>query len=103
MTFDYLYEMCRRDALSKGSAFGQVWHEADVDGYHLYIADTSFGDGPVFRISGPEMTHGWQCPQNEWVPFTRGTTEADASRALEIAARATWKYRLEKLDPLSRG
>lgn len=99
MTFDYLYEMLRRHAKSKGSINGQVWHEADIDGYHLYMADTSFGDGPIFSITGPETRHSWQCPQDAWVPNTRDTTNADAEFALALAARAQWIYRLHKLEP----
>jgi len=104
MTFDYLYEMLRRHAKSKGSVNGQVWHEADIDGYHLYMSDTSFGDGPIFRINGSGKHNGWQRshPDAGWEPYTRDTSEADAEFALELASRAVWEYRLEKLDPLAQ-
>ena len=95
MTLDGLYERLRADARAKGSVFGQVWHEADIDGHHLYMADTSFGDGPVFYFDH----HGWQSPAGEWLVLTKETSDDHLREALAWAAQAEWRYRLEVLDP----
>lgn len=93
-SLDTLYERLRQDAKEHGSAHGQVWHEADIDGHHLYMADTSFGDGPVFRFD----TYGWQSPGGDWLPYTRGSDEAALAEALKWAAKAEWTYRLVLLQ-----
>ena len=90
-----LYQRLKEDARSRGSASGQVWHEADVNGHHLYLADTSFGDGPVFRFN----QHGWQSPMDKWLPLTQGATDDALGEALACAERAEWVYRLQLLDP----
>ena len=86
-----LYERLSQQAMrERGSA--QVWHEADIDGHHLYMADTSFGDGPIFRCDG----HAWQIAYND-AATTRDTTEQDLAEALALAERAVWRSRFETL------
>lgn len=92
-----LYDALRLDAKRLGSVNGQVWHEADIDGHHLYMADTSFGDGPIFRLD----RHAWEYPRGVWVPLTLDTTDEDLMLALDLAGRADWQYRLTLLDPPS--
>lgn len=96
MTIDDLYEKLRADARAKGSTNGQVWHEADIDGHHLYMADTSFGDGPIFRFDN----HAWLTapPDGKWEAITQVTTPEDQVVALDLAERATWTYRLHTLE-----
>lgn len=96
MTLEQLYEQLQDDAKAKGVVNGQVWHEADIEGHHLYMADTSFGDGPIFR-----------CDQHSWAVFspddtgpyaiTINTKPRDLRKALELAERASWAYRLTQL------
>lgn len=94
MTPDDLYARLQQDAKDRGHAYGQVWHEADIDGHHLYMADTSFGDGPIFRYD----LHTWETDQQDgWVPVTRGTDHHDLETALGFAAKAAWTYRLATL------
>ena len=74
-----------------------VWHEADVDGHHLYMTDTSFGDGPIFRYD----KHSWQVfgfdEQETPLTITRDTSDDDLKEALEVARRATWRSRFGSL------
>lgn len=84
-----IYQRLRKD--------GQVWHEAEIDGYYLYMADTSFGNGPIFRIIGLERAACWQNEQG-WAPIFQGTTVEDAEIAVALGERAEWVSRLEKLD-----
>lgn len=102
MTLDELEKQLRADAWKRGVVNGQIWHEADIDGFHLYMSDTSFGDGPVFSIQAGGMVRAFQCPEEEWVPLSVGTTVDDLDWIMPIAARADWQYRLNKLDPTTR-
>lgn len=70
----------------------QVWHEADIDGHHLYMADTSFGDGPVFRFDD----HAWQIQYGD-APITKDTAPEDLAEAIEYGMRATWVSRFDRL------
>jgi len=98
LTLDELYDKLKEDAKSKGSLYGQVWHEADIDGYHLYMADTSFGNGPIFSIVGNNRYVAYERPEGEWVMYTLPTVLNDLEWIMPIAERAEWKYRLEKLQ-----
>jgi hypothetical protein len=91
MSFDpvrALYERLR------GPAGRQVWHEADVDGYHFYFADTSFGDGPIFSVVGHGHYHGFECPMGEFLPMTKDTTLADLDWIIPLTERAEWVDKL---------
>lgn len=91
MTTDELYERLSKQAFEeRGSP--TVWHEADIEGHHLYMADTSFGDGPIFRCDG----HLWQIAYDN-APITRDTTPGHLAEALALAERATWVSRFDKL------
>jgi hypothetical protein len=96
-----IYELeakLRQDAKDRGAANGQLWHEADIDGYHLYISDSSFGDGPYFSIRGNGVGHSFENPMGEWVPTTLQTTMDDLDWIMDLAKLADWTYRLEKLQ-----
>lgn len=82
----------RNEAQAK-RGYAQLWHEADIDGHHLYVADTSFGDGPNFRFD----QHAWE-PMYDWAATYKETTDEHLAQALDFAERATWVNRLEKLD-----
>lgn len=70
---------------------GQVWHEADVDGYHLYMADTSFGDGPVFRVTGHGHYATFQWGMNGgFVPADTRTSEDDRVWIAPLLEKAEW-------------
>jgi hypothetical protein len=73
-------------------ASDQVWHEADIEGHHLYMADTSFGDGPIFRFD----QYMWGVIRAE--PHTIYTSADHLERALEFAERAEWVSRFIHLD-----
>lgn len=89
MTTDELYARLRAQAVQeRGSS--QVWHEADIDGHHLYMADTSFGDGPTFRYDN----HRWQIAYGD-TPITRDTAPQHLEEALALAERAEWHSRFE--------
>lgn len=93
MTTRELYKRLREQAVAeRGSS--QVWHEADIEGHHLYMGDTSFGDGPLFSYDG----HGWQIAYGD-VPITRGTTPEHLAEALSFAERAEWRSRFESMLP----
>jgi len=77
-----------------GPSHRQVWHEADVGGYHLYIADTSFGDGPVFSVSGPGRRASFQCPAGEWLPVNKDTSAADYAWITPLIESADWTDKL---------
>lgn len=96
-----IYQTLRQDAVSRGHQNGQVWHEADIDGYHLYMADTSFGNGPIFRVIGLDRAACWQNEQG-WAPVYAGTTVADAQIAVFLGKRAEWVYRMDTLTPVVR-
>lgn len=110
MTFSELYRKLQEQATAE-RGHAQVWHEADIDGYHLYMGDTSFGYGPQFSIVGPGRMHMWGCETGPWeliaVRRDQGDppvdAEAEARFALELAARAEWRSRFESLDPDSIG
>lgn len=92
MTTNELYERLSQQALrERGSS--QVWHEADIDGHHLYMADTSFGDGPIFSCDG----HGWQIAYDD-TPITIDTTPELLTEALVLAERAEWHSRFDNLE-----
>lgn len=103
MTIYELENKLRQDAKDNGSAGGQLWHEADIDGYHLYISDSSFGDGPYFSIQGNGVRHGFEKPMGEWLPVLHGgfkpqTTMADLDWIMPLAEKANWTYRLKKVQ-----
>jgi hypothetical protein len=77
----------------------QVWHEADVDGYHLYFADTSFGYGPVFSLTGRGHQHRFGCEGGPFEPLTKDTTLADLDWIIPLTERAEW---VDKLAEASR-
>lgn len=92
MTTNELYERLSAQAQQeRGSP--SVWHEADIDGHHLYMADTSFGDGPIFRCD----KRAWQIAFDD-SPITVDTTEQDLHDALALAERATWVSRFDQLE-----
>lgn len=92
MTTQELYERLREQAMRERGS-GQVWHEADIDGHHLYMADSSFGDGPLFRYD----LHAWQIAYND-APITVDTTPEHLAEALALAERATWVSRFDSLE-----
>lgn len=86
-----LYERLQEQAeRERGSS--QVWHFAEIDGHTLYMADTSFGDGPIFRCN----KKAWYVVNEEMI--TRNTTEEDLTEALALAERATWVSRFDQLE-----
>lgn len=92
MTTNELYEKLKAQAMEeRGSS--QVWHHAEIDGHMLYMADTSFGDGPTFRMD----RKAWQISYDD-APIYRDTTEEDLLKALELAERATWVSRFEQIE-----
>ena len=88
-----LEELCERLRAQAQQERGDttVWHEADIDGHHLYMADTSFGDGPIFRCD----LKAWQVAYN--APITTNTTEQDLEEALALAERAIWHSRFDSM------
>ena len=86
-----LYERLQ-DQAERERGSRQVWHTAEIDGHSLYLSDTSFGDGPIFRCN----KHGWYVDRES--PITRGTTEDDLKEALALAERATWVSRFDQLE-----
>lgn len=91
MTTHDLYRRLQQQAhAERGST--QVWHEAYVDGHHLYMADTSFGDGPIFRCD----MKAWQIAYDD-AAITVDTTRKDLADALQFAERAEWRSRFESL------
>lgn len=91
MTTNELYERLSQQAMrERGHA--QVWHQADMDGHHLYMADTSFGEGPIFRCD----LHAWQIAYGD-APITVDTTIDDLAYALALAERAEWHSRFDAL------
>lgn len=98
MTIYELENKLRQDAKDNGSANGQLWHEADIDGYNMYIADSSFGNGPIFRIGRGINYWGFEKPYDEWVPVIEGTALEDLDWIMPLAEKAIWKSRLNTLQ-----
>lgn len=78
----------------KGPENRQVWHTASVDGFELYLADTSFGDGPIFRASGNGHHASFGAPYGRFVPMSTDTTEADLDWIRPLLERAEWNDKL---------
>lgn len=72
----------------------QLWHEANIEGHHLYVVDSSFGDGPFFRCD----LKAWEV-MYDWAPAYVGQTEEDLAFALDLAERAEWVSRFQNLNP----
>lgn len=110
MTFEGLYRKLQAQATEE-RGHPQVFHEADIDGYHLYVADTSFGYGPQFSCVGPDHKSMWGCETGVWERLTVRRSpgdpvtidEEDARFALDLAERAEWRSRFEALDSDSDG
>jgi hypothetical protein len=82
---------------------GVLWHEATIAGYSFYFADTSFGNGPIFRIIGDKFMHAFEWgPGGDWRPLTINTTTADLDWILPLAETAEWKCRGEVLTRAGR-
>lgn len=96
-TMELYHRLGEQAKQERGSA--DVWHEADIDGHHLYMADTSFGDGPIFRFDN----HAWQIAYGD-APVTRDTGPEDLANAIKYGMRATWVSRFNDLNelPLSK-
>jgi hypothetical protein len=64
---------------------GEVRHEAEYKGYHLYITDT------VFATAGRGQEHGFEASGGEWLPFTPDTSPRDLEWILTLVNAAEWR------------
>lgn len=86
-----------REQYEKLSADGQVCHEADVEGYHLYFHDTSFGDGPILAITGHGRDIRWRTDQYGRF-FPSGMLLSEVQWVVDLFAKAEWTNLLHERE-----
>jgi hypothetical protein len=95
-TIEELYQYLVEDSKSKGGS--GVWHETNIDGYHLYMADASFGYGPQLSIVGHNRGNMWGCETGKWCSLIKPEFRTiTIEETLQLSSKANWVYMYEKL------